>query len=189
MSLNWVIIKVIIIIMKKIILLVLVGIFAAAPFATYAYGDGVMLSPAVIFGGGGGSGGRRHTTIPVVSTNVGQVLGASTGFQFSRNLSVGMSGDDITELQNRLTSEGVYNGPITGYFGPLTMAGVKAYQAKYGIDQAGRVGPITLAKLNEGGAVLGAQTSTTATEQMKTVFDQIKAQALSLLAKIGNLSQ
>ncbi len=59
-----------------------------------------------------------------------------------------MQGSDVAELQKRLTDEGVYSGPITGYFGPLTQAGVKEYQIKNGISAIGVVGPLTRAKLN-----------------------------------------
>lgn len=151
-------------------------------------------------GGGGGSRGGTSRTIPILpsqasavaQTNVGRtglVLGASTFF-FNTNLSLGFSGNDVTELQNRLTTEGVYSGPITGYFGPLTGAGVKAYQLKYGIAQLGIVGPATRAKLNQGtGAVLGAQTTTMTTEQMKALLAQLQAQVAALLLKLNSLSR
>ncbi len=90
---------------------------------------------------GGGGGGSRRAEAP------GEVLGASS-FQFTRELGVGSTGLDVTELQKLLTSLGFYNGPITGYFGPLTQAGVKAFQASKGINQTGYVGPLTLAALN-----------------------------------------
>lgn len=83
---------------------------------------------------------------------VGEVLGESA-FRFTRGLGIGSRGDDVTELQNRLTAEGVYSGPITGYFGSLTSQGVKNFQKKYGISQVGVVGPQTRAKLNSGVAV------------------------------------
>ncbi|MDP2598849.1 MAG: peptidoglycan-binding domain-containing protein, partial [Candidatus Liptonbacteria bacterium] len=54
----------------------------------------------------------------------------------------------MRNLQQVLTTQGVYTGPITGYFGPLTQAGVERFQTKYGIDPVGEVGPITRAKLN-----------------------------------------
>jgi hypothetical protein len=134
------------------------------------------------------SGGNRRTIVTTITPTVpatGQVLGASSGFQFTRTLMLGMTGEDVTQLQLRLTSEGVYNGPITGYFGPLTEAGVKAYQTKYGIDSVGIVGPKTRAKLNEGGAVLGAQTQTSGMtiEQMQTLLNQLQAQLKDLLIK------
>lgn len=89
---------------------------------------------------GGGGGSRRVETS-------GEVLGASS-FQFTRELGLGSTGLDVTELQKLLTSLGFYNGPITGYFGPLTQAGVRAFQASKGINQTGYVGPLTLAALN-----------------------------------------
>jgi N-acetylmuramoyl-L-alanine amidase len=53
------------------------------------------------------------------------------------------------ELQKRLATEGLYTGPVTGYFGPLTETAVKAYQTKNGLDPAGIVGPKTRAVLNK----------------------------------------
>lgn len=53
------------------------------------------------------------------------------------------------ELQNRLTAEGIYGGPITGFFGPLTREAVKKYQAKNKIVQDGIVGHNTLSFLNK----------------------------------------
>lgn len=52
-------------------------------------------------------------------------------FHFDSILSVGSAGDDVTNLQEALTKNGVYEGPVTGYFGSLTKAGVKAFQEKY----------------------------------------------------------
>jgi hypothetical protein len=73
----------------------------------------------------------------------------SAGFVFTKTLQVGSTGTEVTELQKRLTAEGVYSGPITGYFGPLTKKAVIAYQKKYGLEQVGIVGPKTRAMLNK----------------------------------------
>jgi peptidoglycan hydrolase-like protein with peptidoglycan-binding domain len=117
-----------------------------------------------------------------VSTSApqGQVLGA-TAFNFTKDLKLGSQGDDVTELQNRLTQEGVYSGPITGYFGPLTVAGVKAYQAKHGISQVGTVGPLTRAQLNSS-QVLGV--STVNVDALKTQIASLQAQLLILLQQL-----
>jgi len=143
--------------------------------------------------GGGGGGGRSRTVslttnIPPITTMTtslpaaGQVLG-SNAYNFTRNLSFSLSGEDVKELQNRLTAEGVYTGPITGYFGPLTIAGVKAFQVKYGIEPVGMVGPMTRAKLNQGfGVVLGVQTTITR-EQMEVLVIQLQTQLAALLAR------
>jgi hypothetical protein len=111
---------------------------------------------------------------------IGQVLGA-TAFNFTKDLKLGSQGDDVTELQNRLTQEGVYSGPITGYFGPLTVAGVKAYQAKHGISQVGTVGPMTRAQLNSS-QVLGV--SVVNTDALKTQIASLQAQLLVLLQQL-----
>jgi peptidoglycan hydrolase-like protein with peptidoglycan-binding domain len=108
---------------------------------------------------GGGSGGSLFNSSPVLGVNTpnitpvitpaptGQVLGVST-FVFNSNLRQGASSDDVKELQQRLTDEGVYTGPITGFFGPLTLKAVKDYQALKGLPQTGYVGPMTREALN-----------------------------------------
>ncbi|MFB8791106.1 MAG: peptidoglycan-binding protein [Potamolinea sp.] len=55
----------------------------------------------------------------------------------------GSSGTDVTRLQNRLTALGVYNGPITGYFGGLTEDAVIRFQQAKGLLADGVVGPKT----------------------------------------------
>ncbi|MCX6820284.1 MAG: MBG domain-containing protein [Candidatus Adlerbacteria bacterium] len=109
-------------------------------------------------GGGGGGGGIvsgagsvGYQNTPSVSTSGstggGAVLGAKT-YNFTKNLSLGMSGNDVTELQKLLTAQGFYKGPITGYFGKLTLVAVKAFQKAHNIAQVGSVGPLTRAALN-----------------------------------------
>lgn len=117
----------------------------------------VIVDQGLVLSAGGGRGstsvtpGQQVTTPVVITTPViitpGQVLGAATFF-FSRDLTIGSRGSDVIELQSLLTREGFYNGPITGYFGPLTKAAVKAYQARKGILTTGYVGPLTRAALN-----------------------------------------
>ncbi|MGN1367281.1 MAG: peptidoglycan-binding protein [Aristaeellaceae bacterium] len=52
-------------------------------------------------------------------------------------LTYGMSGDDVTRLQQKLTSLGYYDGEITGSYGDLTKAAVKAFQADFALLQTG----------------------------------------------------
>lgn len=72
----------------------------------------------------------------------------SDGFKFTKLLQLGMTNNDVLELQKRLTVEGVYTGPVTGKFGAQTRAAVIAYQKAHGLDQKGWVGPGTRAALN-----------------------------------------
>jgi hypothetical protein len=127
--------------------------------STASYTVDIVAKPSS--GGSSGSRARRATpaipaipgispAIPAIpSINSSRTVSASL-FTFVRDLSLGSEGNDVTELQKRLTAEGVYSGPITGYFGPLTLEGVKAYQRKMGISDTGYVGPLTKAALNRG---------------------------------------
>lgn len=86
----------------------------------------------------------------------GQVAGVSTGYQFTHNLQLGDSGEDVTQLQTFLKAQGadIYpEGLITGYFGNLTKLAVQRFQEKYDIAKSGDagygyVGPKTRAKIN-----------------------------------------
>lgn len=82
---------------------------------------------------------------------------APPAFFFDFDLTVGNSGEAVTKLQGALTDNGVYAGPVTGYFGPLTKAGVAKFQDKYAneiltpvglIVGTGYFGPSTRKKLN-----------------------------------------
>jgi hypothetical protein len=97
-------------------------------------------------GGGGGNGGTvRRITTP--SSN-GSVLGASV-YNFTVDMTIGSTGNDVIELQKRLRALGFFTYPTdTGYFGPLTQAAVKLYQASKGIITTGYVGPLTRGALN-----------------------------------------
>ncbi|GEM_PF-2729861 len=76
--------------------------------------------------------------------------------QFSRDLSFGFQQDsDVTKLQEFLSDEGLYSGPITGNFFSLTLKAIKAFQSREGITPAaGYFGPKTRVRAN---ALLGAQ--------------------------------
>lgn len=76
------------------------------------------------------------------------VVGAASLY---RELQVGSRGSDVSDLQAFLAADSsIYpQGLITGYFGSLTAAAVRRFQARNGISQVGRVGPQTMATINE----------------------------------------
>ncbi|MFA6463928.1 MAG: peptidoglycan-binding domain-containing protein [Candidatus Paceibacterota bacterium] len=69
---------------------------------------------------------------------------------YSRNLTVGDSGLDVTALQNFLVSKGFTSSEfVTGYFGPQLKAALALYQLAKGISPAdGYFGPVTRSVLN-----------------------------------------
>lgn len=77
---------------------------------------------------------------------------ASSGQKsFRRALSLGMSGDDVLQLQKLLSQyHSVYpEGKLTGYFGGLTKQAVVRFQRKYNLSPVGVVGPLTRDILNK----------------------------------------
>lgn len=70
---------------------------------------------------------------------------------FERDLYFGIYNDpEVTKLQEFLTVEDVYDGPITGNFFSLTLQGVKNFQLREGIiPVAGYFGPITRSRANQ----------------------------------------
>lgn len=75
---------------------------------------------------------------------------------FDTNLSYGSTGPDVTSLQEFLTAQHVYAGPISGNFFSLTLAAVKRFQAAESISPvSGFVGSITRGTIN---AILSQQT-------------------------------
>lgn len=66
-------------------------------------------------------------------------------------LKPGDTGSDVRELQRRLQAAGYYEGPLTGYFGSLTEAGVIRFQQDKGLSASGIADSATLASLANGG--------------------------------------
>jgi hypothetical protein len=79
--------------------------------------------------------------------------GTSASVTFTRDLTIGSTGADVTALQNWLISKG-YSIPAgaTGYFGAQTQAALARYQAANAITPAaGYFGPITRTHINSMG--------------------------------------
>jgi len=64
-------------------------------------------------------------------------------------LKKGMSGDNVSKLQNDLKTLGFMSVNPTGYFGDITKAAVIQLQKKYGLKQDGIAGPQTFGKIDE----------------------------------------
>jgi peptidoglycan hydrolase-like protein with peptidoglycan-binding domain len=76
--------------------------------------------------------------------------GSTTACNFTRNLFLGVRGDDVSCLQNYLRSTGHFTAQPTGYYGPLTKAAVAAWQSANGVSPAaGYFGPLSRAKYSQ----------------------------------------
>ena len=172
--------------MKKLLYLPAVVVLITAMFFGQDEGGFINIKSAFGYGGGGsytyvqtnygGPSGSTVTPTPVVTMApvvapvavvtaptvqpVGQVLGVET-YVFSSNLTIGSTGNAVTELQKMLAKEGFFDLSATGYFGQITKNAVIAYQKAHNINPAsGFVGSLTRAELNktQGGKVLGVST-------------------------------
>lgn len=98
---------------------------------------------------------------------------ADTNTLFNNNLYWGIhqNSQDVLKLQQFLTDQGLYSGPVTGNFLSMTSAAVQAFQIKEGIAPVtGYFGPLSRTRANEiltsqtqyaGQAVVTPPTSTT----------------------------
>jgi len=160
-------------------------------------GGGGFSAPSV--GGGGGGGSPPPIPPPPAPVPVPQPVAvmpplpsqAAPVASIARDLSLGAKGDDVAQLQAFLASDkSIYpEGRVTGYFGSLTQAAVRRFQAKYGISQVGRVGPQTRAKINSmlgGGTVPTPVPAPTPSSQQSSI-DALMAQIKALQAQINAL--
>ncbi|MFJ9346014.1 D-Ala-D-Ala carboxypeptidase family metallohydrolase [Streptomyces sp. NPDC101237] len=97
----------------------------------------------------------RGTLAAGAGVAFGQLLfpGVARAYGWSRTLTQGATGADVTELQIRVAgwaadSAGQTRVGIDGDFGPGTAAAVRRFQAAYGLGVDAEVGPNTQAKLN-----------------------------------------
>ncbi|TVQ53245.1 MAG: peptidoglycan-binding protein [Spirulina sp. DLM2.Bin59] len=67
-------------------------------------------------------------------------------------LQTGDRGPQVETLQTTLKTKGYFNGPITGYYGPITAEAVQQFQRVNQLDADGIAGPVTQASLYGGEA-------------------------------------
>lgn len=111
-----------------------------------------------VFARSSGGGSSRPVNISIapvagvrqVKFNESGTLASSTPqFHFVKTFQKGTTDIEIEHLQELLHVEGTYPEKyITGYFGALTEAALKRFQAKHGLVQTGIVDVATQAKLN-----------------------------------------
>ena len=79
-----------------------------------------------------------------------------------QSMRLGFQGDSVRSVQRRLKELGFYNGAIDGDFGEATDRAVRAFQKANGLSADGKVGEMTLKKLNDKNAKTAKQAGVTA---------------------------
>lgn len=141
--------------------------------------------------GYGSVGPKTRAKLMEVFNGTGMMMPSTTpaiAGMLTRALQLGSSGDDVSALQTFLAKnpELYPEGLVTGYYGSLTVKAVRRFQAMYGISQVGRVGPMTLQKLNElmgGSSAMPMSSASSAGEEAK-----LKAQLQDLQNLVNNLT-
>ena len=97
--------------------------------------------------GGGASRSSASPSTVLIRTPAVQTI---TNVTLTGPFGPGVSGAQVTLLQQTLVRDGVYpEATVTGYYGSATQSAVRRFQQKYGIEATGIAGPLTRAKLNE----------------------------------------
>ena len=91
--------------------------------------------------------------------------------------------DWVTYLQQTLIERGFDPGPVDGIFGPLTEAGVRAFQEASAITVDGIVGPETWGAINGGG---GAEDPEGELETLTVYFEPFRADGAEAVALGGD---
>ncbi len=104
-------------------------------------------------------------------------------YTLTRELQVGMQGEDVRAVQTYLATDvSIYpEGLVTGYYGLLTQAAVARFQTRNGIAAVGRIGPVTLPVIN---AKMGG-TNTVGSDRNAPIIYSVSVNASTTGATIG----
>ena len=105
----------------------------------------------LLFSGSALAKGASPTPTPDPETDLGDindVVVANDGdvtqdSAYTRSLSRGSQGEEVKQVQTRLTELGFFDGPISGNYMNQTVAAVKAFQTHNGLESDGITGPDT----------------------------------------------
>jgi peptidoglycan hydrolase-like protein with peptidoglycan-binding domain len=125
------------------------SLFPAPPAEANPPGTASTSTPQQGASAPGAPGAQSQTSQPAAETSQPvtspSATGATTqGASTSRPvLRVGDQGEAVRQLQARLRTLGIYNGPVDGIFGPLTESAVRQVQSDNSLTVDGIVGPAT----------------------------------------------
>ena len=88
---------------------------------------------------------KKLSTLALIALFLPSLAFAAT---FNHNLTYGTTGTDVSSLQQFLSDEGLYSGPITAIFGSLTKSALISFQRQEGINPTGYFGALTRSDAN-----------------------------------------
>jgi cytochrome c553 len=117
--------------------------------------DALRPSSAAVAGqvasGGGGmpsfSGSLSSTEIQQLADWVSSAAGGGSGPTPATSQNASMPISAVRRLQRDLHRLGFFNGPFTGFYGPITTTAVKRFQRSHGLRADGVWGPLSRAAL------------------------------------------
>jgi hypothetical protein len=131
-----------------------IGMHTITIIGTDAYGNTASTTTMVLVTQATNTSNTSATTpapsTPATTSALPSTASAAAKFTFTKTLTIGSKGTEVTELQKRLVTLGYLKAVATGQYGSLTSAAVKKFQAAKKILQTGSVGPATRAALNSG---------------------------------------
>lgn len=86
---------------------------------------------------------------PEFETNKITIASAVPAGTITQTVAQGAAGEDVSRVQAALKKAGLFNEEITGYFGSITRAAVKAFQREHALENVGAVGPRTMSLMNQ----------------------------------------
>jgi len=125
----------------------LVAVAIASPAQAMTVSDAVAKIEAMIAEMEALKAELSNLTVSAVPTPA--VQGVQSGSVLTMDLSYGVTNDDIARVQRLLaTDPTIYEyGVDSGFFGPKTQEAVRNFQARFGLDTVGVIGPSTTALL------------------------------------------
>lgn len=112
----------------------------------------------------------------------------ASAYTFNTDLTYGSVGADVTALQQFLTDQGNYSGPVTGNFYSLTRQALISFQVQKGITPSlGYFGPITRSVVNSLSSNVVDNSTSTDEVVLSPNVNSLQAQLDALLNEVAQL--
>jgi len=91
------------------------------------------------------------TTIPTTTTTLPPAIGAAGNLNIVRELAIGITGEDVKAVEQRLSDLKFSTGPIDGKYDAKTGQAVLSFQKQTGLPRTSKVNAATATRMNTAG--------------------------------------